>query len=89
MATDQQITRLYAAIGSLVTPDTHGGDILDMVRNIVGRWNFSHWDELTSEEIEKAIKELGGEKVCRTCGGDGFVWGGAGAGVACPVCGAK
>lgn len=58
-ATDAQINRLYQAIDYAFGVTTGGGEVLDTIRDVVGRWNFSYYDELTSEEIERAIKGLG------------------------------
>lgn len=57
-ASNTQIDRLYAAI-SLSGKDD-GGDILDAVREAVGRWDFDYYDELTSDEIERAIRGMEG-----------------------------
>ena len=57
-ASQKQIDRLYEVIDLHTAPDTHGGDILDVVRDAVGRWDFRYYDELTSREIEKAIDSI-------------------------------
>lgn len=59
-ASQQQINRLYDAISRNFGESDHGGDILDSIRDLVGRWNFSYYDELSSAEIEQAIQGLGG-----------------------------
>lgn len=58
MASEKQINLLYEVIDNRVCQYDHGGDVLDMVRDAVGRWNFRYYDQLTSEEIERAIAAL-------------------------------
>lgn len=59
-ASNEQIDRLYDAIDRRFGDDPHGGDVLDTVRDIVGRHDFDTWWGLSSDEIEKAIAGLRG-----------------------------
>lgn len=55
-----QINRLYAAIDQRYPEEVHGGDVLEDIREFLGRHDFRYYDELTAEEIEEAIEKLGG-----------------------------
>jgi hypothetical protein len=57
-ASREQIDRLYEVIDRHTAPGTHGGDILDMVRDAVGRPDLDNYWELTGEEIELVVGYL-------------------------------
>ena len=59
-ASDDQINRLYAAIDRHYPDEVHGGDVLEDIREFVGRHDFRYYDELTAEEITAVIEKLGG-----------------------------